>query len=138
MYFRRNIVFTSNIYTPKYYKSCIEFGAIESYLKHNNLIPNSLVDNDETSESSPIENNPNAVANIKNPEGHNPENLDLHEEKMQRKLLRDLLNNIDFSEMDADHFISGPGRSNILTYEQKYYILSSINSEIYPIRLFDV
>lgn len=89
------------------------FNIIENYLAHHKLIPHEL-----------LEPEPNAITSKKSYYGQ--EAVALIAEERKPELLELLLTNVDFAKLIVEHFLSGPGISKILNWQQKYFILSQL------------
>ncbi|XP_011296117.1 uncharacterized protein LOC131800390 [Musca domestica] len=102
------------------------FKAIENYLTANDLIPQELLDTGERLQNA-------ATTNLYGQEAM----VSLSQER-SLELLQKLLSHIDFVKIKIEDYLTGPGVSKILTWQQKYIILSQICIEPKPstIKLF--
>lgn len=89
------------------------FNIIENYLAHHKLIPHEL-----------LEPELNAITSKKSYYGQ--EAVALISEERKPELLELLLTNVDFAKITIENFLSGPGISKILNWQQKYFILSQL------------
>ncbi|XP_058986028.1 uncharacterized protein LOC109613447 [Musca domestica] len=96
------------------------FKAIENYLTVNDLIPQELLDTEESLQK------PGQGAVL------------LLSEERSLEFLQKLLTHIDFVRINIADYLRGPGVSKILTWKQKYIVLSQlcINPQPSTIKLF--
>lgn len=84
------------------------FNTIEAYLTHHQLIPLALLEDSQRSGKS-----------TKITE-------DFETKEIKNDLLERLLACVDFGKIETDKFLAGPGVSKILTWQQKYFIVSQL------------
>ncbi|XP_019895384.1 uncharacterized protein LOC101900701 isoform X2 [Musca domestica] len=90
------------------------FEAIENYLTVNDLIPQELVDTGESLQKA-------ATTNL-----YGQEAMVLLSQERSLELLQKLLSHIDFVKIKIEDYLKGPGVSKILTWQQKYIVLSQL------------
>ncbi|XP_073823740.1 uncharacterized protein [Musca autumnalis] len=91
------------------------FKAIEKYLTDNELIPQELSETKDAAQKH--------AATL-----YGQEAVVLLSEERSLELLEKLLSNIDFIKIKIEDYLAGPGVSKILTWQQKYIILSQLCS----------
>ncbi|XP_013109829.1 uncharacterized protein LOC106088721 isoform X2 [Stomoxys calcitrans] len=90
------------------------FNAIEKYLTQHNLIPQPLKEAGHYPVISKALFGQEAVALIS--------------EERKPELLERLIACVDFAKISTENFLAGPGISKLLTWQQKYFILSQLCS----------
>ncbi|XP_061390649.1 uncharacterized protein LOC133325977 [Musca vetustissima] len=94
------------------------FDAIEKYILDNNLIPQQLRATDKSTKKIG-----RTTATT-----FGQEDVVLLSDERSMELMEKLLSYVDFAKITIEDFISGPGTSNILTWKQKYTLLSELNA----------
>ncbi|XP_073817406.1 uncharacterized protein isoform X2 [Musca autumnalis] len=99
------------------------FKAIDTYLTDNNLIPQQLLDTKESTQKS---------ATTSNEEQED----ELLSEYRSLELLEKLLSYVNFAKIRIKDFVSGPGVSKLLTWQQKYHIISQMSADVKPTSIY--